>query len=205
VKTPSFQVLTLTTGSPACTTGGGPATEPAILTWRLSNATGIAVGIDNGTFADASLYPGASGTQELTNIGCTGSQKYTFDIWTTGGTGQRAHRQLSLTGPSGTPPPSPPAAFQQLSLQAGSPSCGSATNPATAPEVLTWRVSNATGIAVGIDNGTFAYASPYPGASGTQELTKIQCHGSQTYTFDIWTTGGSGSQAHRQLSVTSPA
>ena len=201
-SSPSFHVLTLSTGSPKCVAGGGPTTEPAIITWRVSNATGIAVGIDDVNFGDATQYPGASGTQTVTNIQCMGSQKYTFDIWTTGGPNGRAHRQLSLTGPSGTPPP---ASFQNLSLKNGPPSCGSGTNPSSAPEVLTWQLSNATGIAVGIDDSNFGDATQYSGASGTQVLTNVGCHGSQSYTFDIWTTGGSGAQAHKQLSFTGPA
>jgi len=39
---------------------------------------------------------GSSGTAELTSIACGTGDKYTFDVWTTGGAaGQSAHRQLT--------------------------------------------------------------------------------------------------------------
>jgi hypothetical protein len=98
---PVFAQLKLSTGTPSCASQAVVTTVPEILTWQVANATGIAVGIDDTTFGDPTKYNGASGSQTLTNIGCSGSAKYTFDVWTTGSPScKQAHQQLSVTGPA---------------------------------------------------------------------------------------------------------
>jgi hypothetical protein len=94
---PSFSTLKLTFDK-ACAPQGGVTTVGAILTWTVVNATGIEVGIDDTNPADATKYSGASGSQEITSVACSGKQAYTFDVWTTGGTSsQPAHKQLTYT------------------------------------------------------------------------------------------------------------
>ncbi len=104
-----------------------------------------------------------------------------------------------------TPAPSKPAApqFLALSLTTDHP-CGQFTGYPEVDAILTWKVANATGIEVNIDNSSESGASPYPSVSGTEQLTSIACGTGQTYTFDIWTLGGAaGQQAHRTLSYMS--
>jgi hypothetical protein len=68
---------------------------------------------------------------------------------------------------------------------------------ATSEVTLSWSATNATGITYGIDNAQIADGSPVSGASGQQDVTLLHCN--QTYTFDVWTTGGSGPTAHRHF------
>ena len=70
------------------------------LIWSVVNATGIAVGIDDTNFADATQYSKTSGNMVVTSGSCTSGEKYTIDVWTLGGTGgKQAHKQLVYTAP----------------------------------------------------------------------------------------------------------
>jgi hypothetical protein len=70
------------------------------LIWSVVNATGIAVGIDDTNFADATQYKKASGNMVITSGSCIDGQKHTYDVWTLGGTGgKQAHKQLTYSAP----------------------------------------------------------------------------------------------------------
>jgi hypothetical protein len=95
------------------------------------------------------------------------------------------------------PPPSGPTLGASLDYTPACPPDAAAQQNATAEVTLNWSVTNATGIKVGIDNANIADGTSFSGKSGQQDLTLLHCN--QPYTFDIWTTGGSGQTAHRHL------
>jgi hypothetical protein len=93
--TAAFVSLNLTLDR-SCAPQAGVTTAQAILRWQVSNATGIAVNINNASPYGATQYAMVSGAISVTTVSCTAGS-YTFDVWTVGGVGEQAHRRLTYT------------------------------------------------------------------------------------------------------------
>lgn len=79
----------------------------------------------------------------------------------------------------------------------------------TAPPMpkLVWKVSNATGVAISVDDpsGVGSYGT-YPVTAGSQDMPLIGCTGARgstiTHRYDLYTVGGAGAPAHQTITVT---
>ncbi len=71
------------------------------LVWSVTNATGVAYGINDTNFNDATKVENmSSGNTHVTSGSCTSGETYTFDVWTLGGAGgKQAHQQLTYKAP----------------------------------------------------------------------------------------------------------
>jgi hypothetical protein len=72
---------------------------------------------------------------------------------------------------------------------------------------LSWVVSNATGVAISVDNpGQVGTYGTYNTPTGSQEMPLIACTGDRgsviTHRYDVYTVGGSaGQRAHRTINI----
>lgn len=85
--------------------------EP-VLTWHVTNATGVALSVDAPNMVGSyGTFQTAAGTKVIGAGGCEkGQGTHTFTLYTVGGTGPRAQRTLQLTG-THTEPTAPPYAY----------------------------------------------------------------------------------------------
>jgi hypothetical protein len=96
---PSIDSMTVTY-SHTCVQGNASSVSP-VLSWRVSNASGISLSVDDPGEIGAYGTYGKSGSISPTSVGCSAAPgtviTHYFDIWTRGGTGPQAHRQITVT------------------------------------------------------------------------------------------------------------
>lgn len=166
--------------------------------YEVANATGIAVSVDDpgavGSFGSAK---GAEGDFALPANGCysdSGEQVYDFD--TTGGSPE-AHKEIKRVGTHQRGDRPAPAAPK---ITEASLAC-SKQDDGTYHLTLRWAITNATGLALSVDNpGGVGSFGTYEGTGGQVDLPSNACYsdaGSQE--FDLQTVGGADPQATRVL------
>ena len=107
-----------------CVQGNASAVTP-VVAWSTTNATGVALSIDDPGLQGASGDYGPSGSISPTSVGCDSAPgtviTHYYDLWTLGGTGSPAHRSTVLHVTVVAPPSSSSSSGQGATLSSGSP------------------------------------------------------------------------------------
>ena len=181
----------------SCSRADNQSDYQEFVKYELANATGLAISVDNpGAVGGYKTVDGAKGMVELPNNGCysdAGEQVYDFD--TVGGSGKAAHKEIKRTG---THPRHPAPAITEADLNCTQASDGSWNL------TLEYKVDNATGLAVSVDNpGAVGAYGTYDGESGSVDLPDNACYAdSGSHEFDLATVGGTDPQATKTLHYT---
>ena len=195
----------IASASVSCDFSDSDQTYHENLTYRVANATGMALSVDNPGIVGSFGTYGPKGTIELPDLGCyLGNGEQTYTLYTVGGSGPQASKTIKRTGThsrkaavtttSSTPAP------QIVSAQIN---CDFNSGDHTYHETLTYEVANATGMALSIDNpGAVGSFGTYD-ASGSIDIPNLGCYsenGEQTYTLN--SVGGTGPQASKTITRT---